>query len=112
MSNSNNDVIRDAVLEAFETSLEAQLKAVRRLRAGSETVKPAKEKSISQIDMAFDILSEANEEALHIAELLKRIETKFHLQIDRESLVSALTKKVQRQDRFVRTDKNTFGIRS
>jgi hypothetical protein len=30
---------------------------------------------------------------------------------DRESLVSSLTKKVARQDRFLRTDKNTFALR-
>jgi hypothetical protein len=31
--------------------------------------------------------------------------------VDRESLVSSLTKKVARQDRFLRTDKNTFALR-
>ena len=31
--------------------------------------------------------------------------------VDRESLVSSLTKKVMRGDRFVRTDKSTFALR-
>jgi len=31
--------------------------------------------------------------------------------VDRESLVSPLTKKIARGDRFVRTDKNTFGLK-
>jgi hypothetical protein len=42
---------------------------------------------------------------------LSRIETRFGVPVDRESLVSSLTKKVARGDRFVRTEKNTFGLR-
>jgi hypothetical protein len=43
--------------------------------------------------------------------LLGRIHSAFGVSVDRESLVSSLTKKVARQDRFVRTAKNTFGLR-
>ncbi len=35
----------------------------------------------------------------------------FGQPVDRESLVSSLTKKVARGDRFLRTDKNTFALR-
>jgi hypothetical protein len=31
--------------------------------------------------------------------------------VDRESLVSSLTKKVMRGDRFVRTGRNTFAVK-
>jgi DNA-directed RNA polymerase delta subunit len=65
---------------------------------------------MSQVDMAFDILKKART-PLHISALLQRIQTSFHVSVDRESLVSALTKKVARGDRFLRTDKNTFGLR-
>ena len=60
--------------------------------------------------MAYDILTEAAQ-PLHNSELLARIKSRFGLQVDRESLVSALTKRVARSDRFVRTDKNTFALR-
>jgi hypothetical protein len=43
--------------------------------------------------------------------LLERIRTTFGVQVDRESLVSSLTKKIARGDRFVRTEPNTFGLR-
>ena len=43
--------------------------------------------------------------------LLDRIHASFGVTVDRESLVSSLTKKVARQDRFLRTEKNTFGLR-
>ena len=43
-------------------------------------------------------------------ELLERIHASFGVRVDRESLVSSLTKKVARGDRFVRTASNTFGL--
>ena len=66
--------------------------------------------SLSQVDMAFDILKKARA-PLHVAEILARIHSTFHVTVDRESLVSSLTKKVARGDRFLRTGKNTFGLR-
>jgi len=42
---------------------------------------------------------------------LARIKTSFSVAVDRESLVSSLSKKVARGDRFLRTAKNTFGLR-
>jgi hypothetical protein len=61
--------------------------------------------------MAYDILKKARS-PLHIAEILARIQATYHLSVDRESLVSSLTKKVARGDRFVRSDKNTFALRA
>jgi hypothetical protein len=57
--------------------------------------------------MAFDILSEAKT-PLHASVLLERIEKRFGARIDSESLVSALSKRVARKDRFARTAPNTF----
>jgi hypothetical protein len=59
--------------------------------------------------MAYDVLKSARS-PLHISVLLERIHAAFGIAVDRESLVSSLTKKVARHDRFVRTDKNTFGL--
>jgi len=64
---------------------------------------------MSQVDMAYDILRRAKT-PLHVSEIIARIEQIHGPHVDRESLVSALVKKVQRQDRFVRTDKNVFGL--
>ena len=106
-----NDDPKDIILSAFEASLEAQLRAVRRLRQGkSEGAAARPKKGLSQVDMAFDILKKART-PLHISELLARLHSTFHLAVDRESLVSSLTKKVARGDRFLRTAKNTFGLR-
>jgi hypothetical protein len=60
--------------------------------------------------MAYDVLKKARS-PLHVSILLDRIHSAFGVTVDRESLVSSLTKKVARQDRFLRTEKNTFGLR-
>jgi len=105
------DDLKDSILSIFVASLDAQLRAVRRLRRGQPEPAPAlRRQGLSQVDMAYDILKKART-SLHISELLARIHSTFHLTVDRESLVSSLTKKVARGDRFIRTDKNTFGLR-
>ena len=105
------DDLKDSILSIFEASLDAQLRAVRRLRRGQPELAPAlRRQGLSQVDMAYDILKKART-PLHISELLARIHSTLHLTVDRESLVSSLTKKVARGDRFIRTDKNTFGLR-
>lgn len=106
-----NDETKDLILSVFEASLEAQLRAVRRLR--QEEPAPAqvrRPKGLSQVNMAFDILKKARA-PLHVSQILDRIQSQFGVTIDRESLVSSLTKKVARSDRFLRPEKNTFSLR-
>lgn len=94
----------------METSLDAQLRAVRRLRKGVPAAAgPRRKLGLSQVDMAYDILKKARS-PLHISELLARIRASFSVAVDRESLVSSLSKKIARGDRFRRTAKNTFGL--
>jgi hypothetical protein len=103
--------VKDVILDTFEASLDAQLRAVRRLRRGESAPRSARRaKGRSQVDMAFDILKKARG-PLHVSEILTRLQAAFGVAVDRESLVSSLTKKVARGDRFVRTAKNTFGLR-
>ena len=106
-----NEELRDLILSTFESSLDAQLRAVRRLRQGApDEGQPRRLKGLSQVDMAYDILKKSRQ-PLHVAEVLARLQAHFGVRVDRESLVSSLTKKVTRGDRFLRTDKNTFGLR-
>ena len=106
-----NDDLEQSLLRIFETSLDAQLRAVRRLRQG-DTVAPRqpRKSGLSQVDMAYDVLKKARA-PLHVSDLLARIKASFSVAVDRESLVSSLSKKVARGDRFLRTAKNTFSLR-
>jgi hypothetical protein len=107
-----NDDLRDLFLSTFEASLEAQLRAVRRLRHEPERGDKPRlaHKGLSQVDMAFDILKKART-PLHVSAILDRIQAQFGVAVDRESLVSSLSKKVARKDRFLRPEKNTFSLR-
>lgn len=106
----DND-LRSLILDTVESCLDAQLRAVRRLRHPvTATPKGRVRQGLSQVDMAFDILRKARS-PLHISLLLQRIHSAFGVAVDRESLVSSLTKKVARGDRFLRTAKNTFSLR-
>jgi hypothetical protein len=106
-----DDDLKESILSVFEASLEAQLRAVRRLRKDQPAPpERRRRKGLSQVDMAFDILKKARS-PLHISEILERIHAQFHVTIDRESLVSSLSKKVARGDRFLRPEKNTFSLR-
>lgn len=103
-------IIKNTILNTIEASLDAQLRAVRRLKDGERGAKPrAPRKGMSQVDMAYDILKRAGT-PLHVSEIISRIEEVHSRQVDRESLASALIKKVQRRNRFVRTGKNVFGL--
>jgi hypothetical protein len=103
------DEIETAVLRVFEVSLEAQLRAVRRLRTEPHEPKVAR-KGTSQIDMVHDVLRRAGK-PLHVSEIIERVQKQHGFKLERESIVSTLVKKVNRGDRFVRTDKNVFGLK-
>jgi hypothetical protein len=104
------DEIESAVLHALEVSLEAQLRAVKRLRAGPRERTKVVRKSTSQIDMVHDVLRRAGK-PLHVSEIIERVQKLHGFKLERESIVSTLVKKVNRGDRFIRTDKNVFALK-
>jgi len=106
-----SDELRDILLSTIEASLDAQLRAVRRMRRQTEPVAKAPRKiRLSHVDMAYDVLKKTRT-PLHVSDLIARIQSAFGVVVDRESLVSSLSKKIARADRFLRTDPNTFGLR-
>lgn len=103
-------VIKKAVIDAFIVSLEAQLRALKHIQKEPLEKIKRKRAGLSQLDVVEDILMAAGEE-LHINEIIKRAEKSHDMLLDRESIVSALTKKVMRKNRFMRTGKNTFALK-
>lgn len=102
--------IEAAVLHAFEVSLEAQLRAVKRLRSAPPEAAKVVRKGTAQIDMVHDVLRRAGK-PLHISEIIERVQKQHGFKLERESIVSTLVKKVNRGDRFIRTDKNVFALK-
>ena len=102
--------LKDLILNTIESSLDAQLRAVRRLRTDPPPARSPSPPRLSQVNMTFDILKSARS-PLYVSELIDRIQARFSVSVDRESLVSSLSKKIARGDRFIRTAKNTFALR-
>ena len=94
------DDLKDTILSTIEASLDAQLRAVRRLRKGETAeANPSRKSRLSQVDMAYDVLKKART-PLHVSDLLERIQSAFGVRVDRESLVSSLAKKIARGQAF------------
>jgi hypothetical protein len=64
---------------------------------------------MSNIDMAIDILRIA-QKTFYISEIIVQVKAKYSVTLDRESLISALVKKVQQHQWLLRTAPNTFQI--
>ena len=102
--------IRDIILDSMVVSLEAQLRALKKLRGSADEEEP-RNKSMSNLDIVFNILS-ASGTPLHISQIIADAEKTFGVKLERESLVSALSKKILKEERFVRTGKNTFALKA
>jgi hypothetical protein len=97
-------------LSFYENLFSAQLRAVRQLKSPKpKRTKGVKEKGMSNMDMATDILRRA-QQPLHVSEIIAQVKARHGVDLDRESLVSALVKKVHRRQGLLRTAPNTFQI--
>ena len=95
-----------------ESLLSEQLKVVRRfLEKGREAPASSKSKSMFKINIVMNILATSTT-PLHVTEIIKKAKIDYQIDIDRESMVSAISKKVRKGDTFIRTARNTFGLKN
>jgi len=93
-----------------ETLLKSQLKAIREfLRQGEEPKFKKYKKSRSQMSIIYDIL-QSSPTPLHITEIITKAKENFNVDLNRESIVSAMTKKVKGGQMFKRVAPNTFAL--
>jgi hypothetical protein len=113
MEDSMADTPRDDLLEILEAISKAQLRALRRLRLTPKTKLKtramAEGRRMSGMAMVEDILRHEGR-PLHMTDILTAVHKRFGVELDRESIVSAISKRVARQDRFMRTAPNTFAL--
>ena len=107
--------VADEILDVAEALLKAQLAAIENLRQGkvSPDSRPDRGAGLerkSQMSIAYEVLRETGH-PLHVNDLIERVKEQRGIALDRDSLVSAITKKVKRGEIFVRTGRNTFGLR-
>jgi len=96
--------------EVQESLLRSQLRTIREfLREGEVPERKPRRKGKSQISIISDILLGA-QKPLHVTEIIARARGDFSVDLDRESIVSALTKKVKSGRMFKRVAPNTFAL--
>jgi hypothetical protein len=97
-------------LSFYESLFLSQLRTVRQMKSPKpKKSKRTEEKGMSNMNMVIDILGRASR-PLHISEIIAQVKAKYGVTLDRESLVSALVKKVHRRQGLSRTAPNTFQI--
>jgi hypothetical protein len=107
--------LEDTVLKTIESSLKAQLKAVEKLRKGEavdEARRPGRPpvKGRSQTDLAYEVLLKEGR-AMHVDAIVEAVRQRHGRQLIRDSLVSAITKKIASGEAFEKTARNTFKAR-
>ena len=104
------ELTRDEIVEILYKCLEGQMKALRALRKGAPGEKRRGPRSRkSNMSVVEDILRSA-QGPLHVEQIIQIAQSRFHRTLSRESLVSALTKKVLDENVFCRVERNTFDL--
>ena len=93
-----------------ERLLAAQLAVVRKFLAERNGDRVSRDRRKSQINLIREILA-AEEQPLHISEIIQRAAEQYAVALDRESVVSAMAKKVRKGILFERVGPNTFSLK-
>lgn len=105
-----SELTREDMLEVLQKCTEAQLKVLRTMRKTTPGVTRSTPRGRkSNMSVVEDILRSAHG-PLHIEQIIQAAQARFHRALSRESLVSALTKKVLDENVFCRVDRNTFDL--
>ena len=93
----------------FQKELTAsKLKVIEQFQKGAQTKSV---KRTSKIEIARNVLNDAGK-PLHVTEIVRMAKKAYDVQLDRDSIVSAILKKVKAGKTFIRTAPNTFALKS
>ena len=92
----------------FEKELaESKLKVIEQFQKGGKR-KPVKR--TAKIEIARNVLYDAGK-PLHVTEIVRLAKEVYDVDLGRDSIVSAILKKVKAGQTFIRTAPNTFALR-
>jgi hypothetical protein len=96
----------------LEILLKAQVGAIRKYlkEVGPSESKEKKPSRTSHIKLVKDVLQSVDK-PMHITEILHEVHERYGITLDRDSMVSGLTKKVHKGVMFVRTAPSTFALK-
>ena len=97
----------ESYLQYQKEITETKLKIITRFQKGIQA-KP--DKRTSKIEIARNVLHIAGR-PLHVSEIIRLAQRDFQVTLDRDSIVSAILKKVNAGKSFIRTAPNTFALK-
>ena len=100
----------EKLLELQKDLLQSQLKTIYRYQQQGGPDKK-KIKRTSKLDIVANILA-SSDQPLHISEIIRIAQQEYQTEMERDSIVSALVKKVKAGRRFVRVAPNTFALKN
>jgi len=98
----------DLYLQYQKDLAEAKLKVIECFQQG---VKAKPKKRTSKIDLVHHVINQAGR-PLHVSDIIEIALRDFQIQLDRDSIVSGMIKKVKAGKTFIRTAPNTFGLKA
>ena len=98
----------DLYLQYQKDVAEAKLKVIERFQQGA---KARPKKRTSKIDIVHHVINQAGR-PLHVSEIIENALRDFQIQLDRDSIVSGMIKKVKAGKTFIKTAPNTFGLKA
>lgn len=87
---------------------QAKLKVIERFQQ-EERNQP--KKRTSNIEIVENVLSSAGR-PLHVSDIIRMAEEEYQVRLNRDSIVSAILKKINAGQAFVRTAPNTFALKT
>jgi hypothetical protein len=97
----------ESYLQYQKEITETKLKIINRFQKGGQA-KP--DKRTSKIEIASNVLHVAGR-PLHVSEIIRLAQRDFQVALERDSIVSAILKKVNAGKSFIRTAPNTFALK-
>ena len=97
----------ESYLQYQKEITETKLKIINRFQ---KAVQPKQKKRTLKIVIARNVLHIAGR-PLHVSEIIRLAQRDFQVTLDRDSIVSAILKKVNAGKSFIRTAPNTFALK-
>ena len=96
----------DLYLQYHKEVAQAKLKIIERFQQKGRR-KP--QKRTSNIDIVHNVLNSAGH-PLHVSDIIKMAQEQHQVQLNRDSIVSAILKKINAGQTFIKTAPNTFAL--
>ena len=88
--------------------VQAKLKVIERFQQQGRSMP---RKRTSNIDIVQNVLNSAGH-PLHVSDIIRMAEQQYQVTLNRDSIVSALLKKINAGQTFIRTAPNTFALKT